>query len=639
MLPPLSIVIPTTGTSLSGKESLSDVMGSEKVAAGDYVDHKVTIKVSCLSGITTNRPLCRDNSSQHFAASPPNKMKAMVAVFQNSRAKGSSGFSQPLSLSSSRMFGDDSTSRYVAMWNGLDKAAASALSFDVPLRISNGVLEPETFELLVFLSDHHEDRNVTVAFPIGLGSFVVGDEEIGSSKSVDLRVKYISSRSGFPAMEIRKDAPHDNNAEAATPSIRFTPLSRVSRAIAATYSLDVRGGGFIRMNIGWRRKAPMPNVVALDSRPCESPMSCDTHPSLDGSPRVYEQQARLPYDEAARSCKERGYIGSGHHHEPSPEDISLQRSRSSQLRNRVAAHGALARTLSPDSDLYREGSDIQSLAAAKIAANLKFPSRTSRKQLSPQDKFFNSRAAAKGLAAPHNAHGEAQHPFDEHQQPVDNDNDLPKINIDMSLVKLEAPSFSYDESMVREMRSWKKSGPQLLTSPSGILSMEDTATFAPSTGIFHKVLQIADSLVTCGNSEGVRVETSPNNNNNNNSNKLPFMDTWNTYDEEDGAWSMLEKNQADNDNMSALAKIAEGRWTPCGTEFMSCVAYAKQVATPSLESPAWMMSYAKQLTTPSLESPTMWMRQSEEDTAGGDASPTMWSDLVSAQREMCANDV
>jgi hypothetical protein len=620
MMPPLSIEIPTN--SLSGKEStLSDVLGVEKVA-GEYLDHTVTIKVSCLSGITTNRPLCRDNSSQHFAASPPNKMKAMVAVFQNSQAKGSSGFSLPLSLSSSRMFADDSTSRYVAMWNGLDSSAGSSLSFDVPLLVSNGVIEPEKFELLVFLADHREDRNVTVAYPIGLGSFVVGDEEIASAKSVDLRVKYISSRSGFPAMEISKNTQRDKAGE--TPAIRFTPLSRVSRAIAATYSLDVRGGGFIRMNIGWRHKAPLSNV-ALDSRPCESPMSCDSHhPSLDESPRVNEP-ARLPYDEAARSCEEKrpGHMGSTH--EPSPEDISLQ--RSSHLRRRVASRGAMSRTPSPELDFYNsQGNDIQSTAAAKIAANLKFPSRTSRRQLSPQDKLFNAQVA-KGLPP---QYWEAKHPFDE-QQALETQAE-PKINIDMSLVKLESPSFSYDESMVREMRTWKKAGPQLLTSPSGVLSMEETATFAPSTGIFHKVLQLMDSLVTCGNYGTARVETGPSSNNN----KLPFMDTWNTYDEEDGAWSMLEKNQADEDNMSALAHLAEGRWTPlvnltegrwapCGNEVMSCVAYAKQVT--------------EQVTVPALESPKWMMRcQSEEDTTGGDASPTMWNDLASAQRDMCVTD-
>lgn len=341
MLPPLDIAIPG---SQSWKEAEAlEVPDTDRLSpTGENVDHIVQIKIACLSGITVERPFYRDNSSYDEADIPPDKVRAMVAIFRRGGALGSSGFSEPLSQSTSSMFADDPSSRYVAMWPTLCNDHSGPLEFEVPLRVSNRkVIEREEFEVLVFLTGHSERGEKIVAYPIGIGSLVVDGEHYPGTNTVDLRTKYISSRSGFPAMHVCTDQTMTQREFTRAPHSGLCPV------ITSKYRLDERGGGFIRMTVDLKRKRPIPQLPA---------------------------KTTLFEEEGPWIGEKRG--------ETSTEDVLFQRSSTEIRRNRKVEEEILL-SQSPAQKLAVAMDDdeaLQTQAAAEIVAKLKFPNRSPRYQ-------------------------------------------------------------------------------------------------------------------------------------------------------------------------------------------------------------------------------------------------------------------
>ena len=541
MLPPLDIEIPSSSC-WKEAAALRDVTDTDRLSpTGEDVDHVVTIKVSCLSGITAERPLSRDlSSSDASTLAPPDRMKAMIAVFRRCQALGSSGFSDPLSLSSSPMFADDSTARYVAMWtgfggNGKADASASTVEFEVPLRVSHHMIEQEDFDLLVFLADHSEEFDGTVvAYPVGLGSFVLGDQcqSSNNSKAIDLRIKCLSESSRFPAVEVRLDQ------EEGSPAVTFTKTVSGNRLkeICSTYQLDARGGGFIRMNMSWCRKYPLPGLDPENSGVRES--------------------------EEARSTESP--------EEVSPEDLFLQRTEQRRHGTNLSQDIFRRKSQITEPEQPQEKSDVRktfsmqqeesdaarSIVAAKIVAKLKFPSRSSQKlQKSKVDLLISDDHEIKKEISEDNTKKEGlryQIGNKVKKGPIKK-NDGPRRLVDVEPVGL----LSFDEeSLMLELRPSSPPNGKLKRNASGVVSIEESTMhaaempkeFVTAQIILSKVLAYLESLVSCGNEKQTSDASVAA------GSTMSLVDTWGTCEDDERTVETVENDDG------LLAEIANSTW-------------------------------------------------------------------------------
>ena len=204
------------------------------------VTHNVKITMTCLSGM-------------NISSTALDQVRIILAVYRQGEFIGSSAFSKPLSLSSSRMAVDSSTNQLVAIWPGTEESPVASMEFEVPLKmLSNMVFEPDKLELIVFVADGHHKKTVD-AVPIGRGSFAVVDHPRNPNNSViDLRIGPIDFRDGYTAVKMETITV----AGVPTTSVIKTCSvpSKQAIALASQYHFDKYENGYARMEVEWARK-------------------------------------------------------------------------------------------------------------------------------------------------------------------------------------------------------------------------------------------------------------------------------------------------------------------------------------------------------------------------------------------------
>ena len=516
---PLDIEIPD-GQSWEEGDALGVDEADRLSPTGEDVDHMVKFYISGLSGITAERPVCRDDDRNRKDAAPPDQMRVIVSVFRRGEALGSSDFSDPLSLSTSRMLADDSTNRYVAMW--LQGDNDNPLEFEVPIRFSNHqVLEKEEFELLVFLADNSGNSEKILAYPIGLGSFVVDDENYSSTKNVDVRIRYITSRSRFPVMEIESDP--------ITKQLMFSraPLSRLCSTVASTYRLDERGGGFIRMTVELRPKTPFP--------PLRETLCSERVRSMDTT-----------------------------RNEITPGDVLFDCERTStpiicieQPTDKVVSE----RTMQEASDLAMEANaSTQAEATGKMVAKLKFPCRNVQDKHRTISKMNHQNKTKAAILDPDMEKSQSEKPIYQSLQYRSGSKFRKQRernkNSGKRLVDVESASLmSFDDhSLMLQLRRGPPDASHLHTSTSRSLPFEEkynrTNINFSRRLLATKVLKVLDSLVsimTCGRpsqrpSDESLVES-----------VLSWTHTWNTYEEDAQTFKTVGKSHHEETDVDAEA--------------------------------------------------------------------------------------
>ena len=223
--------------------------------------HEMEIDVLGITGITVDRSKLQKSGGRNAQGiAPPEKMKAVVAVFSEGHFCASSGLSQPLRKTQSepKSAAEAKSSRssegLIALWG--KRSRTSKIKFAIQMDHSISSSDPAIFEMWIALTDGKGENKTCVSFPIGLGTLPV-DGEQSKPFLLDLPIDGLSpnqKQGGDGAASPLGSRDEVSSSMSGGEEKKNEERSEEPPAVGTVYGLKNHGGAILRLKVECKRK-------------------------------------------------------------------------------------------------------------------------------------------------------------------------------------------------------------------------------------------------------------------------------------------------------------------------------------------------------------------------------------------------